>query len=554
MSRKVDYGINSSNGVLWIDGEAATNFGLEHPVALYSPADAKQLEGLQLLVQPPLSAPCHAVVDVKSGSLVGQILQQIPECRLFSRSLSRKIDAWLMNCAKESGGSEKLSIYFREQGLHHLWSGDWCYICGNTVLGSSSAFHAVLSPSAKSLRLALDTERSLEAEILQHIQTMARFPETVIPAFAFTLLCALRSEVMKRGGLSIFPLLSVVGPQNYGKTVLITRCCLLFDHISTGKPAAKLGSFSSESGLMAAAQNFRDQVVLIDDLGIGSHVSVERQGLKVMDKLLRFAANDNDRDTAGPNQSIRSQECRVGIAFTGEIPFTSGSDCSRILQIKLDRPLRGGAPTDRAAVVAAFYGWLEWFLPYADQQFRLLDQKLQEAPQVVHARLQDTYILLSWVLESFFRFALEKKYISDTVRSSAMKRSEEILLKLLERQAAYIEKKEPAQTRPLGNLAWYILEAYQKDEFHIVSSKKKLSDCDDCIVEKDCLCLRNETLLAYINRKTPYRSSERKLGTLLQEAGICPVFREKRSAGKRIKGGRYLELHLPTLKRVSEKY
>ena len=385
--------IESRDGGLWIGDSLAANFAIEDPRALYSPSDFKRLEAIQVRVIPPISEPSTVVLDIRQGSLANQILQQLPECRIMEKNAINRIDSYLLDGTKSSPPADRQALYFREQGLHHLSDGNWVSVCGDRLVGKCCGFGAALHPSLKALHLAINENLSAKDAVVQQVQNMARHQTNVLIAHGFTLLSALRSEIMRRGVVSTFPLLSVVGPQNYGKTELAIRQCLLYDHQTSKKAAAKLNIISSEKGLVASTSGFRDQVVLIDDLGIGSHTCVEKKGLQVMSMILRYGANDSERHTATSSHTACSQTCQVGIAFTGELPFTSASDCRRIIQIRLTEPLRDGSPYDRTIAATAFYHWLEWFLGHATEQFNLLDQNLAEAGQVKQARLQNTYIM-----------------------------------------------------------------------------------------------------------------------------------------------------------------
>ena len=543
--------IENRDGGLFIDGKLAANFELANPMPLFLPSDFKKLTAIQVLVTPPISEPSTVVLDVGQGTLAKQILQQMPECRIMGKKTLNLIDAYIMSDIRSSTPTDWPSLYFREQGLHHLSDGTWIAVCGDRLIGDCGSFSAALHPSLNALHLATDESLSATEAVAQQFQNMARHQTTVLPAFGFTQMSALRSEIMKRGGVSTFPLLSIVGQQNYGKTVLATRQCLLYDHRG-GKAAAKLGAISTEKGLVASTSGFRDQVVLIDDLGIGSHTCVEKKSLQVMSMILRYGANDSERHTATSSRTAYSQACQVGIAFTGELPFTSASDCSRIIQIKLTEPLRDGSPSDRTVAATAFRYWLEWFLAHADEQFDLLDRRLTEADQVKHARLQNTYILMSWVLESFYRYARDIGCISATLLSTAISKSTQALRDILGQQTAHIEKS--GQTNPIGNIAWYILHGYKAGHFHVVSARKKLLNDTDCIIERDCLCIRSKALSTYVNQNTPYCISDRKLGKQLQELNVCPDYKEKRSAGKKINGSRYLEIDLIALKKAAIRF
>ncbi|MEQ2444849.1 hypothetical protein WMO64_15450 [Pseudoflavonifractor sp. CLA-AP-H29] len=134
----------------------------------------------------------------------------------------------------------------------------------------------------------------------------------------------------------------------------------------------------------------------------------------------------------------------------------------------------------------------------------------------------------------------------------AMVHAEKILNDILEQQSC--KTNQSTCQSPRGNLCWYIFCAYRENEFHIVSRKDIHSDAD-CVVENGALCIRTDTLLAYLRSATPYRDlSKTTMNRCLHEEGVLTQHCESRAATKKIKGQRYLELNLARLKAASLSY
>ena len=86
-------------------------------------------------------------------------------------------------------------------------------------------------------------------------------------------------------------------------------------------------------------------------------------------------------------------------------------------------------------------------------------------------------------------------------------------------------------------------------------SRQNICSDADCVVENDALCIRTDTLLAYLRNATPYRElSKTAMNRRLREEGVLTSHRESRAAAKKIKGQRYLELNLTKLKAASLSY
>ena len=109
---------------------------------------------------------------------------------------------------------------------------------------------------------------------------------------------------------------------------------------------------------------------------------------------------------------------------------------------------------------------------------------------------------------------------------------------------------------PKGNLCWYILDGYSKNQFTVVTQKEQLiNNENDCLIKKGTLYIRAQTLLEYLCNYTPYVfSSVNKMNKTLKEEGMLGDSKEKRSAYIKINGRRYLKLDIKLLRQCAQQY
>jgi len=318
---------------------------------------------------------------------------------------------------------------------------------------------------------------------------------------------------------------------------------------------------STDKGLIQEISRVANRVVLIDDLPRSSDPSITKERLQLISKMIRFAANNNARRTASATNSL--QICFAGVAISSEIPLSSASDITRIIQVILDYPIIGTLHATRADVANTFRAWIKWLLPHFDDEIANLKERLSNNESSKTARLNASLILLDWVNELFFRFALELEIIGRDYYDSAIEVGHQqfnLLLKTQEKEVQRIQNDSPK-----GNFSWYILNAYNAKKFRIVNSRKKMLDEHDCVIECGALCIRTKTLLEYFNAIEVFGSlSEKKITKTLQLEGAIDCLskedsprkrnKEGKSAGKKIAGKRYLELDLIRLKKSAIKY
>lgn len=526
-----------------------TNFDIAHVKPLYDINTCTRLEAVSLHIEAPDCA-YDLIVDI-SQSISAQILNAIPTCRILNAGSYNSSDTYIIHMATSS---EDRGWFCRNFGLNRLRNGDWIFVAGDTILGNCGDYVITVHPAISSLHLVSNETEAERSAIIRIVRELERNPFTILPTFSFTLLSSMRSKISALG-LTTFPALYVVGQQGFGKTMLVSRYALLYDKILGGmsaKPYGNLDANSTSKGVIGEISKYQDQVILIDDLAKGSTASVQRERQKLMAEVLHFATNGSIRQTASNLSDNGSCVCQCGVAFTGEIPLSAASDLTRLIEVQLTAPMNGGVATDRTAAATAFRAWMIWLLPHLDAELLTLSRQLSSITGNEEGRLETSKMLLLWSAELFYRFALETDIVDQVYFRSVICEASKIFETLLASQAKKVSRIQCAP--PRGNLAWYVLRGYHNGDFHVVSRKKLKSD-EDCVVEKDALCIRTETLLSYLRSKANLGClSSKGMTKGLCKEGVLENHSEMRNAGKRIHGKRYLELSFVALHRAAKCY
>lgn len=529
-------------------GLPITNFDVTYAKPLYDIRTCTRLEAIELHIEAP-DRTYDLIVDPRQSISV-QILNAIPTCRVLSTGNYSSIDVHIIHMATTS---KDCGLFCRSFGLNQLYVGAWIFVAGDEILGNCGEHVITVHPEISSIHLASDGVENEKSAITRLIREIERNPLTIWPTFSYTLLCSMRSQVTTLG-LTTFPALYIVGQQGYGKTMLISRYGLLYDRtdVVPVRPCGKLDANSTAKGVLGEFSEYRDQVILIDDLAKGSNPAIQRERQKLMAEVLHFATNGSIRRTAAALSNNRTYDCQCGVAFTGEIPLTAASDLTRIIEVPLTKPMYGGLATDRGAAAKAFRAWIIWLLPHVDAELLSLSRQLASITGNDEARLETSKILLLWSAELFYRFALEADIVSQSYYQSAIREAAQIFENLLSAQAKKVSHIQ--DSAPQGNLCWYILQGYHSGAFHIVSRKKLNSD-EDCVVEKNALCIRTEVLLSYLRGNPSLSSlSSKEMTKELRKEGVLESHSEMRNAAKRIHGKRYLELPFAALQSGAKRY
>lgn len=536
-------------GGIHLERRLLANFDILRAKPLHDISTCTRLEAINLRIKAP-DRTHNLIVDPRQ-SISLQILNSIPTCRILNAGSYSSIDTYIIHMATSS---EDRRLFCRDFGLNRLCNGDWVFVAGDTILGNCGDYAITVHPAISSLHLVSNEIEAERSAIIRVVREIERNPFTILPTFSFTLLSSMRSKISALG-LTTFPALYVVGQQGFGKTMLVSRYALLYDKILGGmsaKPYGNLDANSTSKGVIGEISKYQDQVILIDDLAKGSTASVQRERQKLMAEVLHFATNGSIRQTASTLSDNGSCVCQCGVAFTGEIPLTAASDLTRLIEVQLTAPMDGGVATDRIAAATTFRAWMIWLLPHLDVELLTLSRQLSSIPGNDEARLETTKTLLLWSTELFYRFMLEIDIVDHLYYQSAVCEASKIYEKLLASQAKKVNRIQCSP--PRGNLSWYILRGYHNGDFHVVPRKKLKSD-EDCVVEKDALCIRTETLLSYLRGKASLGSlSSKEMAKELCREGALENHAEMRNATKRIHGKRYLELPFAALQSSAKCY
>ena len=534
--------------VLQAGNRPLANFDICEATPLYDLKTGTNLEAVSLRLS-VYSSFYNLTVDI-SESIVAQILAAFPACKIFSPSKRDLIDNHILTLATSHASNH--GLFCGTFGLNRLPNGTWIFVAGNEILGDCGSYLVMPHSRLLTIRLAGERVDNISYAAARIIREIEANVDVILPAFSYTLLCSVRSQINELG-LTTFPVLYISGQQGFGKTMLSSRYCLLYDMVTPPSvPFGNLDACSTDKGILKELSKCRDMVILVDDLADGSSPTIKEERQEHIAKALRFVANGNVRKTASTHSGSTVFSCQSGIAFTGEFSLTAPQSSGTNQKLRLTHPMRSGSPTDRETIANVFRAWMIWLLPHLDAELSALKNQLNSISGNYEARLETAKILLLWSTELFFRFTQEAGIVDQGYYQSAVNTASRIFEKLLAMQA---EKIRCIQNNvPLGNLSWYILQGYRKGAFHVVPRESITCD-EDCVVEKDSLCIRTGTLLGFLRATGNYPTlSDKRMVRTLNEEGVLEFCSEKRYAKKKIHGKRYLELSFAALQCAAKRY
>ena len=496
----------------------------------------------------------EAWLDLAKKELTNQILEQISTCYAVSSSRYLLDMALLAYCQEKPQDSQApMPLNFRQHGLCRLPNGCWLYVAGDTVLGIPPGVDYVIAPEVKLAHLARDPELSPVTATIELCKLLETSQSILFSVWGFTIVGSLRSA-LSRADMTTFPSLGIIGGQNLGKTTIAQRYLLLYE--DSQKPGSFWGQFDANStfaAIVLQVSDFRDQIVLVDDLAKSGSPAEQRKRQDLLASILRFAANDTGRARINEKKQIEQQICKAGVAFTGEFMLQNPSDITRSVLVPIDCQMKDGRPEERTVAATVFYAFIQWLLPQLDQRLEELHQLLANVQTDNNPRMRKNLLLILWALELFFQFAEEAGATNHLYHQKVLAAVKQVLNRILDQQAHLC--KRLTSDPPKGNLSWYILHGYDNKLFPVVTDQKGIQIKDCCLLKKGALYLCPSMLLQYFREHTPYHLlSDKEMNKQLKQEGVLGNTREHRSAHSKINGVRCLKLDIKLLQKKAHTY
>lgn len=405
------------------------------------------------------------------------------------------------------------------------------FVAGQQLIPSNEAEVFHIAADVEKYRLVSLPKPSSPDNVISLLTAMQGMT-AAIPVFGFTLLASLKS-IFHTNKLPTSCILYIQGSQGFGKTELAKRFSLLYDQdICGGKSIADhYDAESTAAAMRNALADARDRVVLLDDICCSSAPVNQRTRYILAAELIRAAANEIPL-TRMRGRVQESVFCSASLVITGEIGLTAASDLTRCILVDLEQPLRSGDPNIRSVAAATLESYLEWFsLHGEDEQCRLrkdydafknCDRQHQEE------RLQVSLWELSWVYDSFLRFATDIQAVS----KQAANEFETTVTKIL--QEIYQKTLSRIHSRP---------EAAETSLIPIITSGVNCGQIPH-FIHSGCLCIRLQDLAEYLNYTySRYDYTDRDVSNLLRQQGLLRMDKSG-TATRKIEGIRYLTIPL----------
>lgn len=453
--------------------------------------------------------------------------RQVPGCIYYAKNG----EFWTANFIRQQVGQlletgHLCGVYFQSGGWH-VKGEEAVYVIGSeiaTATGIEKPTEDYIAPDVSALSLVRDPALSASTATEELIKALPGYREYAIPTFAYTLYATNRS-LWGEAGLPAACVLNLQGVQNAGKTQLAKRFCALYQEGASGNFADFYDAAGTLAAIRSQLSRARDRVVVCDDICKSTNPSAMAKRRNLAADLIRFAANESPRAKMSGGREVIS-DCTAGLVITGELPLEVASDITRTITLKISEPLRGRPDTDRILAASALAEYLRWLCQHRDRELdRLRSDFRHFRENNSPGRLEVSIFQLSWIFESFLRFALDVGAVNDQVQTDLSGHSDHIFKTIYNSQMRDIQCIQPPQT----SWAQLAMEGAQQNAFPFQ-------------LRPGCICVTPEDLTSYCRARLGNPALQ--AGTVIADLRAKHLLAMDRSgkSTKKIDGTRYLHI------------
>lgn len=207
-------------------------------------------------------------------------------------------------------------------------NGKWNYFnCKTNVLGEQSSIK-IVTENAGAYKVN-EREENLAIKFWE-MQNLTRGPQALI-VMAYVILASLYS-IFKAAGLLPKGVLALIGPQSTRKTSLALVLGKLLERSESMTP--KYNMRSTPTSIDEALEDFKDSVLIVDDLSPSEDMSHRRQLERTLEHVVRIFGDANTRQRS--KNYAKAYEPKGLAILTGEYMNAVASTLSRMIILQID--------------------------------------------------------------------------------------------------------------------------------------------------------------------------------------------------------------------------
>lgn len=373
------------------------------------------------------------------------------------------------------------------------------YVYGHRLIGACTRDFCV-SPELPALMCYYN-----ENALCNLIDALAESSPVVVQMAGYIALTALRSPVIE-SGCNLQAVGYVYGVRGLGKTTLAQRLAAFVKPEGSRRACNFFDASSTPAALRDTMVLYRDIPLIVDDFCYSAGRRNEERRIETAAQLLRQASNDTLISKKAADGQTREMYCGAGVIMTAEFTLQNESDVDRCIFFPIRKTPKIDDRIQPELLHEAVLEMNTWFAENHQDALQHLNWRIEhsELPKQfpnMGLRMITNFEALGWALGCLLD-AAKANSVSEKRLKIIVEKFQRALEKALRSQLDALEAIQ--KSRPIGNLAYILLEGYEEEVFRLTRKMDKLKSHDG-IIWKDDLCLRKAALEKFVRNQAGYR-------------------------------------------------
>ncbi len=388
------------------------------------------------------------------------------------------------------------ALFLKQSGWNKLPDNNIAFLYGRELVGQCQ-YQYCAAPTQPLLQRISD-----EVPLLECVYALCNSDPSVTSIVAYIALTTLRSQILE-SRISVQTVCLIYGPQGVGKTTLARRTAAYVQSVGELKPENFFDASSTNAAMREAMVKYRDLPLIVDDLCLSSGRQTERKRIEMASTLIRQAANDSTITLMNTHRQKVDKHCEAGVILTAEFTLDNASDVTRCIFLPLKKTPEIDEHIQPDLLREAMLGLAEWFQQNRKRALELLKEKMKTFTSEgfkLDNRMRTNYAVQEWALNCLLIASMREGNDEESF-NMVKKKYHEALTAALTTQCDLLKQIE--QSKPRGNIAYLLYEAYSEGMFRMAKKLEKLDSKDGIIWQGD-FCLRKVPLENFIRKQPGY--------------------------------------------------
>lgn len=391
------------------------------------------------------------------------------------------------------------------------------YVAGNRLFTQSQNKISADSYVLEDLGLKLDIDPNITAlEAYHGMVELVNLSPGVGSVLVTYVIAGILTTAFKEVGFKPSTILMVVGKSGMLKSHYVPQMAQLYNRESGIKPDTRFNS--TMRFIEDIFCQYSDCTLIVDDLHTAESSRIKKLNETTAEEIARRISDDTGRGCMNGKRTVQ-KSFNGNAIFIGEYTVGEQSTTARFLVVNMTQKPDGTVldkyTREKKLLMSTFYShFIQWYVDnYADICYSISEGiekfRSQNKNADIHGRLLDTYMYLSISYKILLEYFMKSEFISiEEYRKDNIIFNNIVSRLVKEQQSRYESVNEGSEGERYLKTIKKLCNA--PNGFRISKNRKKYDkDKHDGLFNKECLCIRGNSIDTIMSKHTKNYSRQR---------------------------------------------